>query len=66
MSYKGQNSNFAIRCREMDLSYLWIPLRFNFASVSLVDDKQNILPTWQVTLVGDSRKTFKNYRFITL
>ena len=45
MSYKGQNGNFAIDCREMDLLYLWILLRFNFVSVSLVDDKQNISPT---------------------
>ena len=45
MSYKGQNSNFVIGYHEIDLSYLWIFLRFNFVSVNLVDDKQNMSPT---------------------
>ena len=59
MSYRGQNSNFAIGCCEIDLSYLWIFLRFNFVSVTLFEDKQNISLTWLVTLVGDLCKTFK-------
>ena len=45
MSYKGQIGNFAFEYREMDLSYLWISKRFIFASMSLDNDKQNILLT---------------------